>query len=142
MIDIRRLLSGLTQAIGMTDDPDAAILASALDLDLSQARVIKMKPAMAVRDARLNESGIAIDIIWGIRPRREIWVLMGKSAIPYGAIKDEIFGTHQRLQPSKLSAGFAVLFDINGWTCGYTASSPDGTLDALFCVGPKVAAGD
>lgn len=140
MIDMRRLLFGLTQAIGATHDPGPAILALVLDLDLSQARVIKMKSAMALDGARLNDSGLAANVIWGIKPRREIWVLLKKSAIPYSTIKDEIFGDNQRLKPSRASAGFAVVFEIEGWTCGYTASSPDGDIDALFCEEPRAAA--
>lgn len=142
MIDIRRLLSGLTQAIGATHDPDTALLASALDLDLSTARVTNRKSVMMVSGARLKDSGIAANVIWGINPRREIWMLIEKSAVPYHNIKDEIFGANQRIKLSKLSAGFAVVFEIGGWTCGYTASSPDGDLDALFCEEPRPAPGE
>jgi hypothetical protein len=140
MIDIRRLLFGLTQAIRGADFPSATTLASALDLDLSQARVVTTKQKnMAVHDACLNGSGIGINVACGVHPRREIWLLIENSSTPYRDAKDEIFGANQRLQPSKITGGFAVLFEIDGWACGYTASSPDSDVDALFCEEPKPA---
>jgi hypothetical protein len=36
------------------------------------------------------------------------------------------FGANQRVIPSKRGAGFGVLFEIDGWTCGYTAPRPTG----------------
>ncbi len=140
MIDIRRLLSGLTQAISSADFPSATTLATALDLDLSGARVVQTKSKlMAIHDARLNGSGVEISIACGITPQREIWLLMENSSTPYQDVKDEIFGADQQVIPSKRGAGFGVLFEIDGLTCGYTASSPDSDVDALFCEEPKPA---
>lgn len=132
LIDIRRLLSGLTQAIGI-EVPDAAVLASALDLDLSQARITKTKSVMAVHEARFNHADVAVDAVWGFAPHREIWLLIPNSSLPYQDVKDEVFGSNQRIQPSRHSAGFAVLFEIDGWTCGYTADLPDADVSAIFC---------
>jgi hypothetical protein len=132
MIDLRRLYVGLTRAI-RNDAPDAALLASALDLDLSRARIVMTKSVMAIHDARFNSADLEIDAAWGFAPHREIWLLIARSSLPYRDIKDEIFGVDQRTQPSRLSAGFAVLFEIDGWTCGYTADSPDANVSAVFC---------
>ncbi len=134
MIDIRRLLSGLTQAIGRADFPNATTLATTLDLDTSQARIMTTKKRnLAINGARLNSSGVGINIACGITPQREIWLLMENSSTPYRDVKDEIFGADQRIIPSKRGAGFGVLFEIDGLTCGYTASAPDSDVDALFC---------
>jgi len=139
VIDIRQILSALTQAIVSTDVSDAAILATALDLDISSARITKTKTVMAVSGARLKSSGVEANIAWGLKPRREIWMMIGKFSLPYQDVKDEIFGANQRIKSSKLSTGFGVLFEIDGWTCGYTAHSPDSDLDAIFCEEPKPA---
>lgn len=132
MIDLRRILGGLTQAIE-TEAPDAAILASALGLDVSQARITKTKSLLAVHDARLMPNNILADIVWGEMPYREIWLLIANSSLPYRDVRDEVLGVNQRTQPSKLSPGFAVLFEIGGWTCGYTVDSPDADVSAVFC---------
>jgi len=132
VIDIRRLLSGLTRAI-RTEVPDAAVLASALDLNLSQARIVKTKSVMAVHDARFNHTDVALDAVWGFAPHRQIWLLTRNLSLPYREVRDEVFGSNQRIQPSRHSAGFAVLFEIDGWTCGYTADSPDADVNAVFC---------
>lgn len=132
MIDIRRILGGLTQAIE-TEAPDAAILASALGLDVSQARITKTKSTLAVHDARLMPNNILADIVWGETPYREIWLLIANSSLPYRDVRDEVFGVDQRTQPSTLSPGFAVLFEIGGWTCGFTVDSPDADVSAVFC---------
>ena len=110
---------GITQAIE-TEAPDAAIFASALGLDVSQARITKTKSLLAVHDARLMPNNILADIVWGEMPYREIWLLIANSSLPYRDVRDEVLGVNQRTQPSKLSPGFAVLFEIGGWTCGYT----------------------
>jgi hypothetical protein len=134
MLDIRRFLDGLTQVIGRIDFPDANILAAAIELDLSQARIARMKTRdMIISDARLRRNSIGISVTCTLSPRRAIWLLLDKSALHYRDVKDEVFGANQRIQPSKRSAGFGVLFDLNGWTCGYTADSPDDTVKALFC---------
>jgi hypothetical protein len=132
MIDLRRLLSGLVQAIG-AELPDVAVLKSALDLDLSQSRVVETKSALAIHDARLLPHDIAADIVWGLPPDDKIIVLTRNSSLPYRQIKDEMFGAHQRTNPSKLSPGFGVLFEMGDLTCGYTVDSPDADVSMIFC---------
>jgi hypothetical protein len=140
MINIRQLLVGLTQAIRGADFPNAATLATALDLDLSDARISQTKSKlMLVRDARLKGSGAGVNIACGLTPRREIWLIIENSSTPHRDVKDETFGANQRVIPSKRGAGFGVLFEIDGLTCGYTASSTDSDVDALFCEEPKPA---
>lgn len=140
MPDIHRLLNGLTQAISEAGFPDATSLVKSLDLDISKASIIKTKRGnMCISGARTNKSALMIGIACGLVPSREIWLLLDDSSVAYQDVKDQIFGTDQRLVQSKLSAGFGVLFEIGGWTCGYTASSPDGRLETLFCEEPKPA---
>lgn len=137
MIDIRQLLSELTQVIRSADFPDATSFARALDLDISAARITNAKSGMCINGARLNGTAVNVGIACGVTPWREIWLLFDNSSVPYRDVNDEIFGADQRIVPSKRSAGFGVLFEIDGWTCGYTASSADGDVDSLFCEEPK-----
>lgn len=133
MIDIGQLLAELMEGIRSPDFPDTMCLANLLDLDVSQAKISTAKAGMSINRARLSRSGTEISIVCGILPRREIWLIFDNPLLPYREIKGQIFGNNQRIEPSKLSAGFGVLFEIDGWTCGYTASSPDGYVDSLFC---------
>ena len=94
---------------------------------------------MAIRDVRLD-CGAKIDFVWGKAPHREIWLLIAHSSLPYGDVKDQIFGANQRIVPSKHSAGFAVLFEIDGWDCGCTADSPEADISSAFCGQPRTAA--
>lgn len=140
VINIRQLLSGLTRVLGSADFPDAAGIASVLDLDISRARITKTKLGnMGINGAYLEGSGVEVGIGCGITPRREIWLLIENSSMPYRDVKDEVLGKDQRIVPSKRGAGFGVLFEVNGLTCGYTASSPDGDVDSLFCEKPMPA---
>lgn len=141
MIDIRCLLAAMTHILRSPDFPDAVALAVALDLDLSGSRTTKTKSAMGIHDARLKGGGIALGVVCGILPRREIMLLFEHSGIAYQAIKDEIFGADQRLIPSKLSQGFGVRFEIDGLTCGYTASSSEGEIESLSCEEPRAMPG-
>ncbi len=59
MLDIRRLLSGLTLAI-REDVPDAAYLAKALRLDISRSRVTNARSVLGIHDAILD-GNIEID---------------------------------------------------------------------------------
>ncbi|MGO9007603.1 MAG: hypothetical protein ACLQIQ_08650 [Beijerinckiaceae bacterium] len=140
MIDIHQLLAGLTQAIEHADFPDSTSLATALDLDISDSSIMKTKlSSMCINRAHLNRSGTEVGIACTTTPRREIWLIFLNPLIPYRDVKDEIFGTNQHIKQSKLSTGFGVLFEIDGLTCGFTASSPDGDVDSLFCEEPKPA---
>ena len=132
MINIGQLISGLTHLIGESEFPDAAILAAALGLDISQAAITKTKQGnLGINGARLNGSGVGIAC--GLVPRREIWILFDNSSTPYRAVRDETFGANQRIEQSKVGTGFGVVFEIGGLVCGYTADSPDADVDAIFC---------
>ncbi|MEJ0051394.1 MAG: hypothetical protein WDN02_09355 [Methylovirgula sp.] len=135
MIDLRRLLSRLTFAI-REEVPDAAYLAKALDLDISRSRITDARTVMTIRNAILD-GNIEIDAAWGRPPHREICLVIAHSSLPYSKIKDETFGANQRIVPSRYSAGFGVVFEIDGWECGYTADSPDGDVGFVFCRKPK-----
>jgi hypothetical protein len=133
MLDLLRLLS----ALAIRDEiPDAACLAKVLDLDIAQSYVTNTKSLLAIRGARL-ECGTEVDLVWGRPPHREICLVIAHSSLPYSKIKDEIFGVDQRIVPSRYSAGFGVVFEIDGWECGYTADSPDGDVGFVFCRKPK-----
>lgn len=120
------------QCISSSNFPDAASIASLLDLDISGARITKAKSGMSINGARVNQSENEVSIVCGTAPGREIWYLPGDCSIPYKDVKGEVFGDNQRVVPSKADAGLGVLCEIGGLTCGYTASSPDGTLDGFF----------
>jgi hypothetical protein len=137
MIDLRRLLSRLTFAI-REELPDAAYLAEALDLDISRSRITNTKSVLAIHDAILD-GNIEIDAAWGRPPHREICLVIAHSSLPYSSVKDEIFGTNQRIVPSRHSTGFGVVFEIDGWECGYTADSADADVGFVFCREPKAS---
>lgn len=133
MIDMRHLLSGLVSTVGSEEFPDITGLATRLGLDISQARIGTTKRVECVNGVRLKDGGPAANIAWGILPHRSIWVLFQGASIPYRSLKDEVFGTAQRIQPSKYGTGFAVVFEFDGWTCGYTADSETSNINAVFC---------
>lgn len=134
-LDIRRVLSAMTQVIG-NEIPDATLLAAALAFDLSQAQITTTKSVMAVRQARLKPDDFVGDIFWGIIPRHEICVLIRNSSLLYRDVEGETFGANQQLVPSKYSSGFGVVFERDGWTCGFTADSPEATIEFIFCHAP------
>lgn len=137
MIDLRRLLSRLTFAI-REEVPDAAYLANALDLDISRSRVTNARSVLSIQNAILD-GNIEIDAAWGRPPHREICLVIAHSSLPYSSVKDEIFGTNQRIVPSRHSTGFGVVFEIDGWECGYTADLPDADVGFVFCREPKAS---
>jgi hypothetical protein len=140
MIDIHQLLHGLTRDFPSADFPDATSLAAALDLDLSKATITKTKKkTMCISGARLNGSGIEVGLVCGVTPLHAIWLLLLNAGIPYRDVKDETFGANQRIKQSKVSSGFAVLFDKDGLCCGFTVDPPSGDVNRLFCEEPNPA---
>ncbi len=135
MIDLRRLLSRLTFAI-REEVPDAAYLAKALDLDISRSRITDARTVVTIRNAILD-GNIEIDAAWGRAPYCEICMVIARASFPYSSGKDESFGVNQRIVPSRHSAGFGVVFEMDGWECGYTADSPDADVGFVFCREPK-----
>jgi len=141
VIDIRRLFAGLIEAVGRADFPDTEILAARINLDIGNASVAKTQSnLLLIHHAHLDGGATEVSVACGIKPRREIWQICEEPSIPYRDLKDETFGANQRTEPSKRSAGVGVLFEIDGWTCGYTAWSPDGDVDAFFCEEPMIKA--
>jgi hypothetical protein len=131
VINLPRLLSGLALAI-RDEIPDAARLAKALDLDISRSRVTNGRSVLSIHDAILD-GNIEVDAAWGRPPHREICLVIAHSSLPYRKIKDETFGANQRIVPSRHSSGFGVVFEMDGWECGYTADSPDADVGFVFC---------
>jgi hypothetical protein len=83
------------------------------------------------------DGNIEIDAAWGRPPHREICLMIAHSSLPYSRVKDETFGANQRVVPSRHSVGFDVVFEIDGWECGYTADSPYADASFIFCREPK-----
>lgn len=134
MVDIHQLIMGLTKAIRSAAFPDATDLAQALHLDMEKAEISKIRSdTIIIRGARLGDSSMVADVVCAIAPWREIWLIFKNSLISYLDVKDETFGVDQEIKRSKLSAGFGVVFKIDGLTCGYTVSSPEGNVDSVFC---------
>jgi hypothetical protein len=139
MIDILKLLSAFTQLIAGDDFPDAKTLSHALNLDLQKATVTKTKlQNLGIVGASL--AGNNVNIACGVVPKREIWLIFDKPPISYLSVKQEAFGANQRIQPSQLGKGLAVIFDIHGLTCGYTTDQSETGVDALFCEEPAFTA--
>ncbi|HLH11863.1 MAG TPA: hypothetical protein VKV77_08295 [Methylovirgula sp.] len=132
MIDIRKLLDKVIQAFRSPDFLNVWALAASLDLDLSRARIKGMKSGDIVIDGAYLRAD-AIIAVHRTTIRRGLWLIFKGSTISYQDVKDEIFGDNQRIQPSRAGTGFGVLFEIDGLTCGYTAPSQDGDVDAIFC---------
>jgi hypothetical protein len=132
MMDIRQLATKLTRAIHGDDFPDAGNIARTLDLDISKARITRTETRfIGIQNAHLNDGKIDVDLVCGAKPQAEIWLLFKDSCIAYRNLRAEIFGANQRILPSKYSAGFGVLFEIDGLTCGFTVSSPSGMIDSV-----------
>ena len=132
MINIHQLLTGLTRAIGDADFPDAANLATVLDLDISKAVITKTETdTVAIYGARLNRD-VDVGLVCGVTPRRSIWLVFSASSLSYGGLEGEAFGKNQRIEVSKFNDGLAVLFEMDGWICGLTASLPRRRCFASF----------
>jgi hypothetical protein len=139
MIDIHQLLTGLARTICNASFPDATALAAALDLDISQAKITKTEAStVAINGARLN-GDLDIGIVCGVAPRRSIWLIFSTPSLSYRDLEDETFGSNQRIEVSKFNDGLAVLFVMDGWICGLTASLPEKTVLCLFCEEPRPA---
>lgn len=137
MIDIHQLLVGLARTIRSTDFPDATALAATLDLDISQASITKTETnTVAIYGARLN-GDLDIGIVCGVAPRRSIWLVFSTSSLSYGDLEGEVFGKNQRIEVSKFNDGLALLFEMDGWICGLTASLPEKAVLCLFCEEPR-----
>jgi hypothetical protein len=72
ILDLRRLVSGLTLAI-REEVPDAARLAKALDLDISKSRIANGRSVLSIHDAILD-GNIEVDAVWaGRRIAKSVW---------------------------------------------------------------------
>jgi hypothetical protein len=139
MIDLSRQISALVQVIRSEDYPNVAAIANLSLLDVSGVTTAETKRGvLAVYGARLDD-GTQADVIGVASPRKLIHVSLPNSSISYQDVSNEIFGSNQRIQHSKYSRGLAVLFEIDGLTCGFTASGPNGVIESLFCEEPKLS---
>ncbi len=94
-------------------------------------------------DARLNGSGLALTgVICGVIPRREIWLFFENSGLSYQRDQRRNLWRRSAPHPVEAQQGFGVCFEIDGLTCGYTASSPEGEIESLFCEEPRAMPGE
>jgi hypothetical protein len=136
MIDLRKLIAGLTRLVLAPDFPDANVIAEALRLDMSGANVATMKSGdLLIREVALEEGAVGADVIAMPPPRREFIVMFRRANLPYRAIGGEIFGRGQPIQKSRVGDGFAVVFQVDAFEFAITASSPDGAVEALSLQG-------
>lgn len=136
MIDIGHLLSGLVSTAGGAEFPEITGLVSRLDLDASKARIGATKRVECINGVSLKNTGQMLNVVWGVAPRRSIWLLFDGPSVPYSSLTGEVFGKNQQIQPSKFGAGFAIVFEIDGWRCGYTVDSEASNISAVFCESP------
>jgi hypothetical protein len=136
MVDLRKTIAGMARVTPAVDFPDAGAIAEALHLDINRATLTTMKGGnLIIRNAMLD--GVEIEIVAAISPRREFYLSFRNAHLRYRDIEDEVFGDDQRIQQSKFSEGFAVVFQADGLECAITADSPDAFVDAIFCRPPK-----
>ena len=140
MIDLRQLFIELAQVVRGAGSPDAETTAKRLDLDVSSAKIAKTKRGLlTIYGAHLRGDDVVVDLIASVAPRRAVDLLFKNSGIPYRAVEGQIFGADQRVQHSKHSDGFAILFQEGELTCGLTASGLNGVVDSVFCKAPRGA---
>jgi len=137
MVNIPHILAGLAQALQSSDFPNVDTIATVLDLDVSGAGITKTDHGpLGIRNAQLA-GDVEVGVIGALSPRRQLVLIFVDSRIPYSEFAGAVFGADQRIQHSKFSQGFAVLFDV-GEFCGIlTASGPDGVVETLSVEAPK-----
>jgi hypothetical protein len=134
MIDLRDTINNLARGFLATNYPEATTIAEALSLDMSHATVATMRSGhVMIRDAALPGALSNVDLVASVGPRAELLVLLHGSGPSYRDIEGETFGEDQKIQKSRLSEGFAVVFRANGLSYALTASSPDSLVEAIFC---------
>jgi hypothetical protein len=136
MIDLRKAIAGIVRVMLAADFPEAGSIAKALHLDMAHAVLSTMKGGnLIIRDATLD--GVEVYIIAAITPRRDFYLFLRDAKIRYRDIEDEVFGDDQRINKSRYSEGFAVVFHIDGLECALTPDSQDAVVDAILCRPPK-----
>jgi hypothetical protein len=140
MIDFRTLFTELVQIVETNDFPNADTISHALDIDVSAATIAKTKGGLlTIYDGRMGDKKTAVDVLAALKPMLSLDLLFSNSDIPYRDADGMVFGANQRLEQSKRSEGFAIIFQENGLTCGLTASSKYGVVQSLFCHAPQPA---
>jgi hypothetical protein len=133
MVDLRELIARMAYATLAPEFAEASALIEALDLEMTYASIAPMKRGnLIIRGATLND-GTAVHVIAAVSPTRELVVLLQDSRPPYRTIEGEAFGSRQRIQKSRVSDGFAVVFHIDGLEFALTADSPDDVVSAVLC---------
>jgi hypothetical protein len=140
MIDFRQLFAELVQVVRSADFPDADTIMQCLNLDTSTARISKTKKGvLTINDTHLRKGDLDVYVIGSLSPLRALNLLFTKSQITYRSIDGEVFGADQRIERSKRSEGFAILFQDDELCCGLTVSGPDGVIESVFCEAPRSA---
>jgi hypothetical protein len=140
LIDFHQLFTNLVSVVQSAHVRDVDTIADRLSLDVSKAKISKTKHGLTtIYGAQLGASLTEIDLLVSVTPRRELWLLFPNSRIPYEDVRDKTFGINQRIEQSKFSEGFAILFPMNGFICGLTAPGPNGFVGSVFCEEPRSA---
>jgi hypothetical protein len=140
MIDLNQILAGMAAAIQSSDFPNASEMAASLGLDLSTATVtVTRSGAIAIIGARFPALPTAeVEVAGAARPRKTLDLAFFNSAIPVGPYVEAAARGEQRIERSKHGEGLAILFTVDGFDCGMTASGRDGVVETLFCAAPAM----
>jgi hypothetical protein len=135
MIDVREVIENLARAASIENFPDANTLVGALGLDTRGAAIANTKRGdLIISNAALDSSALKVGVVATLAPIRKLMLLFDDPRPSYKNIEGMAFGANQRLQQSRLSSGFAVLFQANHFDFAITASAPDGVLETISCV--------
>src|SRR5579883_324050 len=133
MIDLAKIIRGMSEAVNAANFPDPIEIGAAIGLEIAHASVKNTRSGdLLISGAMLDRESTAVNVVGLSKPRR-LYLMLANSQLPYAAIRGQAFGSKQSVQLSKIGKGLAVVFESESLSWAVTAPSPDGLVDTVYC---------
>ncbi len=134
MFDPMQLLLKAIQVVKSGGELTSTIIAHELGLDVNRATTMKSNDNSGFIGASLEDDAGLVDVVLSLKPTTALFVTFKGdvgSAVPLAA--KSLLDIYPRRQDSRISNGYALIYELPGMLAGVTASSDTNRIESIFC---------
>lgn len=133
MADLRNIIVDLIRLMRSNAPLTETMVAETLNLDITQATSTHAKNATAMTGAMMKSPSNKVGLALGLSEPKSINLILENKVPIDGLSKEALLGSTPRIEESRMSKGYAVIFDYEDLSAGVTVSGVDGSIETFFC---------
>jgi hypothetical protein len=133
MADLRDIIVGLMRVMRSDAPLTETLVAETLNLDITQATSTQAKNVTAITGALMKSPSSKVGLAFGLSEPKSIHLIPENKVPIDGLSKEALLGSTPRIEESRMSKGYALIFDYEDLSAGVTVSGIDGSIETFFC---------